>query len=428
MSSINNFFRRLKERPSLYFILLALITAFSAIEAYNPIIRKYGSFSHVLEENYVKKLSDWLVNAGDFMTSGAKTVYYILFAVLILLIFSAISALFFSGYANKLLLAVEGKKKEKGEFVQGIKQKFFKTLLYIYSAVVLSAAFYFMVIYAAVPVFFRINQLTDGNADVLFSALIMGLLTLIVVVFALVFYCMYFSYILPSISGLKRGVVLAGLRMTNTYIWYLLPKTLMFMIGEALIRTLLFVIHYGHSSVEMSILVLCITSLLRSVLYFVYLYFTFNTFVAMREDLYPEYSDANDEEEVAEEAMVAQKIEKKNEKPVAKQVKQNMQNNMDSYTDDNQRKIEFEEDDNDEEELQINRFSRNIKGRNVKTEDTTAANSATENTRVEDDFKSQTSSRRNRVVSKPLEEIKMKKSEIKAETNDLAEDDYDDSF
>ena len=398
MSSINNFFRRLKERPSLYFILLALITAFSAIEAYNPIIRKYGSFSHVLEENYVKKLSDWLVNAGDFMTSGAKTVYYILFAVLILLIFSAISALFFSGYANKLLLAVEGKKKEKGEFVQGIKQKFFKTLLYIYSAVVLSAAFYFMVIYAAVPVFFRINQLTDGNADVLFSALIMGLLTLIVVVFALVFYCMYFSYILPSISGLKRGVVLAGLRMTNTYIWYLLPKTLMFMIGEALIRTLLFVIHYGHSSVEMSILVLCITSLLRSVLYFVYLYFTFNTFVAMREDLYPEYSDANDEEEIAEEAIAAQKIEKKNEVSAVGQVKQNVQNKTDAYAQDNQSKIEFEDDDEDEEELQINRFSRNAK-----------------------------SSRRSRVVSKPLE-AKMKKTEIEAGTNETAEEDYDDSF
>ena len=398
MSSINNFFRRLKERPSLYFILLALITAFSAIEAYNPIIRKYGSFSHVLEENYVKKLSDWLVNAGDFMTSGAKTVYYILFAVLILLIFSAISALFFSGYANKLLLAVEGKKKEKGEFVQGIKQKFFKTLLYIYSAVVLSAAFYFMVIYAAVPVFFRINQLTEGNADVLFSALIMGLLTLIVVVFALVFYCMYFSYILPSISGLKRGAVLAGLRMTNTYVWYLLPKTLMFMIGEALIRTLLFVIHYGHSSVEMSILVLCITSLLRSVLYFVYLYFTFNTFVAMREDLYPEYSDANDEEEVAEEAMANQKIEKKNEVSAVGQVKQNVQNKTDSYAQDNQSKIEFEDDDEDEEELQINRFSRNAK-----------------------------SSRRSRVVSKPLE-AKMKKTEIEAGTNETAEEDYDDSF
>lgn len=398
MSSINNFFRRLKERPSLYFILLALITAFSAIEAYNPIIRKYGSFSHVLEENYVKKLSDWLVNAGDFMTSGAKTVYYILFAVLILLIFSAISALFFSGYANKLLLAVEEKKKEKGEFVQGIKQKFFKTLLYIYSAVVLSAAFYFMVIYAAVPVFFRINQLTEGNADVLFSALIMGLLTLIVVVFALVFYCMYFSYILPSISGLKRGAVLAGLRMTNTYVWYLLPKTLMFMIGEALIRTLLFVIHYGHSSVEMSILVLCITSLLRSVLYFVYLYFTFNTFVAMREDLYPEYSDANDEEEIAEEAVAAQKIEKKNEVSAVGQVKQNVQNKTDSYAQDNQSKIEFEDDDEDEEELQINRFSRNAK-----------------------------SSRRSRVVSKPLE-AKMKKTEIEAGTNETAEEDYDDSF
>lgn len=428
MSSINNFFRRLKERPSLYFILLALITAFSAIEAYNPIIKNYGSFSHVAEENYVGKLSGWLVKAGDFFSDGSKAVYYILFALLILLLFSAISALFFSGYANKLLLSVEGKRKTKGEFTKGVTQKFFKTLLYIYSAVVLSVVFYFLIIYSAVPVFFRINQLTEGNAEVIFSALIMGLLTLVVIFFALVFYCMYFSYILPAISGLKKGAILAGFRMTNTYVWYLLPKTLMFMFGEALIRTVLFIIHYGHSSLEMSLIVLFVTSLLRSILYFVYLYFTFNTFVAMREDLYPEYGEGSEEADLSEDTEHVSQPVKTVRPETNKEIKMNVEQKQRVNTI------------NDNNYVDIGRYTRTSKIENTESpkqfEDDINTISDSDDDISFVSHKAPSNSRRSRVVSRPLEETKKVVSQEKVQQesvinlNDVddIEDDYDDSF
>ena len=100
---------------------------------------------------------------------------------------------------------------------------------------------------------------------------------------------MYFSYILPSIAGLRKGCVRAGFKMTNTYCWYLMPKTALFLFLDALLRAALFAVHYGHRSVALSIIVLLITAALRSFLYYIYIYFVFNTFVAMRDDLYPDY-------------------------------------------------------------------------------------------------------------------------------------------
>ena len=75
------------------------------------------------------------------------------------------------------------------------------------------------------------------------------------------------------------------------YAWYLLPKTALFLFISAIIRVLLFVIHFGHQSLALSIIVLLITAILRAFVYYFYLYFVFNTFIAMREDLYPDYDE-----------------------------------------------------------------------------------------------------------------------------------------
>ena len=114
---------------------------------------------------------------------------------------------------------------------------------------------------------------------------------MIVALFAIIFYAMYFSYVLPSIAGLRKRNARAGIKMTNTYAWYLFPKTILFLLVAAIIRVLIFVMHYGHQSVALSIVVLLMTAILRSFVYYIYFYFVFNTFVAMRDDLYPDYME-----------------------------------------------------------------------------------------------------------------------------------------
>ncbi|MFR1517429.1 MAG: hypothetical protein ACLSVG_01435 [Clostridia bacterium] len=289
MDSIRDFFSRIKKRPAIYLVMLALTIVFSAAEAYNPVIRKYGSFGYVFQHNYMKTLSGWVGKADKFFETGAGAYFYIMIAVLCIFALSAIVSVVFSGYINVLMSAVEGKEKKRGEFKYGIKRNFLKITLYIFTAVVLCTLFFFLLIYSVIPAVSMLMMFFDGNTGVIFTMLLLCVLTVAVMLLAIVFYGMYFSYILPSIAGFQKGCVRAGIKMTHTYCWYLLPKTALFLFLAALLRAALFAVHYGHQSVALSVIVLLITALLRSFLYYIYLYFVFNTFVAMRDDLYPDY-------------------------------------------------------------------------------------------------------------------------------------------
>lgn len=290
MNSMQEFFKRIRIRPFVYTGMLLLSLVLSAIEAYNPVIRKFGSFKHILNYNYIETLSGWTSKIGAFFDDG-KAFVFILLGILGILAFSALVAVFLSGYVNVFIASVEDKAKTKGEFVTGIKRNFLKTFLYIFTAIVMTIPFAFMILYSAIPTVFMIKLLLDGDTGVIFTMLLMALLTVIVVLFAILFYGMYFSYVLPSIAGLRRKTAHSGIKMTNMYAWYLLPKTALFLFVAALIRVLLFVVHYGHSSVALSLILLAITAILRSFLYYVYFYFVFTTFIAMRDDLYPDYKE-----------------------------------------------------------------------------------------------------------------------------------------
>ncbi len=291
MDSIRDFFKRIKNRPAIFLVMLLLTLAFSAAEAYSPVIRKYGSFGYVFQHNYMKTLSGWVGKADAFFDAGAGAYFYIMIALLCIFVLSALISVVFSGYTNVLMSAVNGKEKSRGEFKYGIKRNFLKTTVYLFTVIVLSTVFFFLTIYSVIPAVSMLMMFFDGNTGVIFTMLLLCVLTVAVMLLAVVFYGMYFSYILPSIAGFKKGCTGAGIKMTNTYCWYLLPKTALFLFLDALLRAALFAIHYGHQTVVLSVIVLLITAVLRSFLNYIYIYFVFNTFVAMREDLYPDYEE-----------------------------------------------------------------------------------------------------------------------------------------
>ncbi len=291
MDSIRDFFKRIKNRPAIYLIMLGISLVFSAGEAYNPIIKKFGSFSYIFKHNYMKTLAGWTEKASLFFEDGTGAFLYLLIAFLSVFVLAALASVVVSGYTNLLMAAVNGEQKSRGEFRYGIRRNFLKITFYLFCAVVLSVLLFFLVIYSVIPAVSMVMMFLDGNTGVIFTMLLLCVLTASVMLLAIIFYAMYLSYILPAIAGFRKGSLRAGVRMTNTYCWYLMPKTVLFLFLAALIRAALFVIHYGHQSLLLSIFVLLIAALLRSFLYYIYIYFAFNTFVAMRDDLYPDYTE-----------------------------------------------------------------------------------------------------------------------------------------
>lgn len=291
MDSLRDFFKRIKSRPTIFLLMMLFALVFSAAEAYNPVIRSYGSFGYIFQHNYMNTLSQWAGKAADFFDAGGKSYYLIFIVLLFIFVLSLALSAFFSGYINVLMSAVDGKPKTRGEFKAGIMKNFMKTALYIFSLIVLSVILFFLLLYAVIPAVSMLRMFFDGDTSIIFTMILICVLTVVMMLLAIVFYAMYFSYILPAIAGFKKSSLRIGVKMSNLYCWYLLPKTALFLFLAALIRIALFVIHYGHSSAALSVIVLLITTMLRTFLYYIYIYFTFNTFAAMRDDLYPDYED-----------------------------------------------------------------------------------------------------------------------------------------
>jgi len=108
MSSMHEFFKRIKTRPFVYLGMLLISVVFSALEAYNPIIKNYGSLSYILKHNYIKTLSGWTAKVGEFFSQGNSLTVSLL-TVLAVLALAAIISVFLSGYMNVLISSVEDK-------------------------------------------------------------------------------------------------------------------------------------------------------------------------------------------------------------------------------------------------------------------------------------------------------------------------------
>ena len=104
--------------------------------------------------------------------------------------------------------------------------------------------------------------------------------------FAIIFYAMYMSFILPGLIGFKHGGVGVAIRMVNGYCWYLIPRTLGYLIAILGVDVVMLALNYGTASNKMGIIVLLLNTVLKFFCNFVYIYYVFSTFVEMKNDMF----------------------------------------------------------------------------------------------------------------------------------------------
>ncbi len=288
MKSISECFARVKKRPVIFLFLALTTLLFCALEQYNPFTQEYGSLKSLFGRSFLGVLADFAQKIAGFFSQPGTAALSILIALVIVLAVSVVLGVLYAGFGQTMYCAVTDQKRKKGEFLSGISRHFGKLTVYFFLLIVMTILFIVLFIFALVPAMMTIKILFSGNSGVIFQMLLLCILTVAILYFAAVFYAMYFSFMLPSLVGFKRGGFVASLKMVNNYCWYLLPRTTLFLFLMALIRVGLFAIGYGLSVPGLSVVVLLGAWLLRLICLFPYLYFLFNTFVAMKEDLYPE--------------------------------------------------------------------------------------------------------------------------------------------
>ncbi|MBQ8828223.1 MAG: hypothetical protein IJZ90_03695, partial [Clostridia bacterium] len=263
---------RIKERPVLMVFIAITTFIFCIIEQYNPLTKEYGSLGKLLEYSYVDLLSSLANWFASKATSPALMAVTVVVAIIFMFAISSVIGIFYAGYSHVLYLSLIDHAPKKGEFKTGINKNFLKIALYFTAVIAFSLVFIVLAAYSIIPAAMTIKQLLAGDTSVILQMVFLCLLTVVILFFAMVFYAMYMSFVLPGLIGFKHGGVGVSMRMVNGYCWYLIPRTLAYLLAMGVIDVLMLAVGYGASSVGLGIVVLLVNTVLKFLCNFVYIY------------------------------------------------------------------------------------------------------------------------------------------------------------
>lgn len=277
---------RIKRRPIIIILMAILTLPLCAYEQFNSLTEKFGSFSNLFAEDFMTTLSN--MADGIVASWGSPWLFALTIGVSILFILAlaVLLGVCTSGYFQNLYLSVIDATPKKGDFKLGINRHFTKMtgycLLLISSFILVGV----LVLFSIVPFAMHLEMFLAGDSSVIFKMMLLAVVTVLFGYFTIVFYAMYMSYMIPSLISFKKGGVIVSFKMTNGYCWYLMPRTTLFVLILLLEKVIMLAIGYGPASGGMAVLCFILNWVLTTAILFGYLYYVFNTFTIMKEDMF----------------------------------------------------------------------------------------------------------------------------------------------
>lgn len=287
MNTIRRNINKIKERPAMLVFLAAVTLLTSILEQYNSFTKAHGSISLLLKGNLLNTLCE-LAEKTDTLFRTPK-LFWLLFltALLFMIALSAILGISYSGFFHQMLLSATERERHGKEIRTGIGRHAMQISVYFFAILASSLLFLFLLGFTLIPAILTVGLFFTGASGIFFPMLLICILTLAVDFFAILFYTMYMTFAIPSLVCFKRGGFGVSCRMVNGYCWYLLPRALLFLLLNLLLRAGLLAVHYGAGGIT-GLAVLLVTWIIRTVFYFTYLSFAFDTFAAMKNDMFGE--------------------------------------------------------------------------------------------------------------------------------------------
>ena len=255
-------------------------------EQFSSVIQKIGSFSLLFGKDFLTTVSNIASGVKIYARTPGIMVLNVIVSIAFLLALSFFLGVIFGGYNQCLYLSVNGIKKKKGDFRQGVNRYYVKLTFYFLFLILSMLVVMGMVLFSIVPFFTLLNMFLAGDSSAIFKMLIVAVLTVIFDYFAIIFYTMYVSYMLPALIAFKKGGVLVSFKMTNGYCWYLMPRTTLFLLLVLAEKVIMFELGYGTSKGGFALFCIILNWVLTTILLTCYVYYVFNTFVIMKDDMF----------------------------------------------------------------------------------------------------------------------------------------------
>ncbi|MBP5312021.1 MAG: hypothetical protein J6112_04215 [Clostridia bacterium] len=292
---MRDFLVNMKKRP-IIIIFTALFTAVGCFAVqFNPFTKEFGSLERLFKTDYTQLLTDiaeWLKGRA---TDPSLLVTTIAIAVLSVLGVSIVGGLFTSGLSYIMYIntyngihRVAKKRKTGTLFGEGVNKRFWSMTGYIFVSIITLAVIVFLLAYLNMPMAISIGKVIAGDTSQILPMLLLIAVMVVVMFFVVVFYSMYVSYMMPSIIAFRRGAVRVAFKIVNSYCWYLIPRTLLFLVYNLGIEIALLALNYGLADQTLSIVVFAANFLLRTIGILYYTHYVFKTYIEMKEDMFDE--------------------------------------------------------------------------------------------------------------------------------------------
>lgn len=286
----------IKRRP-IILIYVALTTGImSAVMQFNGFTREFGSLSRLFKTNYSATLSEIAGWLRDKASQPALMAVSIIIGLVALFALAILCGLVHSGFSYVAYVNTYGgihpqtrKPKKSGTlFREGINKRFFSMTWYFFALFLTFGLLVFALAYAVMPMVNSIEKVIGGSVAHIFPMIILTALVIFLTFFAVVFYTMYMSFMVPSIVAFKKGAVKVAFKIVNSYCWYLIPRTLIFIAYNLIVDIMLLALGFGSAPTGLAIAFFLSNWILRTIGNMVYTHFVFSTYIEMKDDMFDE--------------------------------------------------------------------------------------------------------------------------------------------
>jgi len=255
------------KRPGVMVIFSIVLLAYSIAGYFNPVPAILLGLSSITNGNVFESIVSYLQIIMD-----PKIIPVLIVAVLaIILIASLVIALFLSGYFYSVNNTITGRKKAKGEYVQGLKKYFSRVLLITLRVLIFGFAFIVFMMVAAIPAAVVTRAALSGNQEIAFAAVFVDILTIGVLFFGCMFFRAYMFFWYPAAISCEKSFFVTAKRVVDRCFWIVLRTFLIF-------DVVFIAFEYAMLKIGNNMVTLIVGWIFRTVFYVLYINYIFVTY------------------------------------------------------------------------------------------------------------------------------------------------------
>lgn len=164
----------------------------------------------------------------QFLLASVLNVKVLTYALVFLAGVSIILGFVFSGYFYIIHNALDGRHKQRGEFMSGVRKYFFRMLTVTFRALLASCMFIAFMMVASVPALMITHSFNAGKSELFAAAIFVDILTICVLFFGCMFFRIYIFFWYPAAFSFERKSFSIGKRVADMYFWNIVGKFIVF--------------------------------------------------------------------------------------------------------------------------------------------------------------------------------------------------------